>query len=89
MNFNAEQFTATQQANLNMAAGLSQSAFAGFERLVELNMAAGKAAGRKLGDGQSRTGCPDPRCGDRCGVEPGTTAPAGRSRGSGGRGDER
>ena len=44
MNFNAEQFTATQQANLNAAAGLSQSAFAGFERLVELNMAAGKAA---------------------------------------------
>ena len=44
MNFNAEQFTATQQANLNVAAGLSQSAFAGFERLVELNMAAGKAA---------------------------------------------
>ncbi len=44
MNFNAEQFTATQQANLNVAAGLSQTAFAGFERLVELNMAAGKAA---------------------------------------------
>ena len=44
MNFNAEQFTATQQANLNAASGLSQSAFASFERLVELNMAAGKAA---------------------------------------------
>ncbi len=44
MNFNAEQFTATQQANMNAAAGLSQSAFASFERLVELNMAAGKAA---------------------------------------------
>ena len=44
MNFNTEQFAATQQANLNVAAGLSQSAFAGFERLVELNMAAGKAA---------------------------------------------
>jgi phasin family protein len=41
MNFNTEQFAATQQANLNAAAGLSQSAFAGFERL---NMAAGKAA---------------------------------------------
>ena len=38
MNFNAEQFTATQQANLNVAAGLSQTAFAGFERLVELNL---------------------------------------------------
>jgi phasin family protein len=44
MNFNAEQFAATQQANLSAVAGLSQSAFAGFERLVELNMAAGKAA---------------------------------------------
>jgi len=32
MNFNAEQFSATQQANLNAAAGLSQSAFASFER---------------------------------------------------------
>jgi phasin family protein len=44
MNFNAEQFAATQQANMTAAAGLSQTAFAGFERLVELNMAAGKAA---------------------------------------------
>jgi phasin family protein len=44
MNFNAEQFTATQQANMNAAADLSKSAFASFERLVELNMAAGKSA---------------------------------------------
>ena len=44
MNFNAEQFTASHQANMSAAAGLSQKAFAGFERLVELNMAAGKAA---------------------------------------------
>jgi phasin family protein len=44
MNFNAEQFTATTQANLDAAAGLSQTAFAGFERLIGLNMAAGKAA---------------------------------------------
>jgi phasin family protein len=44
MSFNAEQFTASAQANLNAAAGLSQTAFAGFERLVELNLAAGKAA---------------------------------------------
>lgn len=44
MNFNADQFNATQQANMTAAAGLSQSAFASFERLVELNMAAGKAA---------------------------------------------
>jgi phasin family protein len=44
MNFNAEQFSASHQANLSAAAGLSQKAFSGFERLVELNMAAGKAA---------------------------------------------
>ncbi len=44
MNFNAEQFAAAQKANLTAAADLSQTAFASFERLVELNMAAGKAA---------------------------------------------
>jgi|688.fasta_scaffold45266_4 phasin family protein len=44
MNFNAEHFTATQQANMAAVADLSQTAFAGFERLVDLNMAAGKAA---------------------------------------------
>ena len=44
MNFNADQFAATQKANIAAAADLSQTAFAGFERLVELNMAAGKAA---------------------------------------------
>ena len=44
MNFNAELFAATHQANMTAAAGLSQTAFAGFERLVELNLAAGKAA---------------------------------------------
>jgi phasin family protein len=43
-NFNADQFVAAQKANLEAAAGLSHTAFAGFERLVELNMAAGKAA---------------------------------------------
>ena len=44
MTFNAEQLVAAQQANLKAVSGLSQTAFAGFERLVELNMAAGKAA---------------------------------------------
>jgi phasin family protein len=43
-NFNADQFVDAQKANLQAAAGLTQSAFAGFERMVELNMAAGKAA---------------------------------------------
>ena len=45
MNFNtAEQFAAASKANLDAVAGLSQTAFAGFERVVELNLAAGKAA---------------------------------------------
>jgi phasin family protein len=44
MNFNAEQFAAANKANLDAVAGLSQTAFAGFERVVELNLAAGKAA---------------------------------------------
>ena len=62
MNFNAEQFTATQQANLNVAAGLSQTAFAGFERLVELNMAAGKAAvGESFANMQALMGAKSPQ----------------------------
>ena len=43
-NFNADQFISAQKANLEAAASLSHTAFAGFERLVELNLAAGKAA---------------------------------------------
>ena len=62
MNFNAEQFTASQQANLKVAAGLSQSAFAGFERLVELNMAAGKAAvGESFSNMQALMGAKSPQ----------------------------
>lgn len=44
MNFNAEQIVAAQKAQLDTVAGMAQTAFSGFERLVELNMAAGKAA---------------------------------------------
>ena len=44
MNFNAEQFADAAQANLQAAAKLSQTAFAGLERMVDLNLAAGKAA---------------------------------------------
>ena len=43
MNFSVDQFKAAQKSNLETAAGLSQSAFSGFEKLVELNMAAAKA----------------------------------------------
>ncbi len=53
-NFNADQFVSAQKANLEAAAGLSQTAFAGFERLVELNLAAGKAAvGESFANAQS------------------------------------
>ena len=44
MNFNAEQLVAAQKAQLDAVAGMAHTAFGGFERLVELNMAAGKAA---------------------------------------------
>lgn len=43
MNFSADQFKAAQKSNMEAAAGLSTTAFAGFEKLVELNMAAAKA----------------------------------------------
>lgn len=44
MNHTAEQFIAANQANLQALEGLSTQAFAGVEKLVELNMAASKAA---------------------------------------------
>ena len=47
MNFKPEQFAATQQANLEVFQGLTTKAFAGFEKMIELNMAASKAL---LGD---------------------------------------
>lgn len=47
MNFKPEQFAATQQANLEAFQGLSTKAYEGFEKMVELNMAASKAL---LGD---------------------------------------
>lgn len=43
MNFSTEQFTATHQANLQAFEGLTTQAFAGIEKLVELNMSASKA----------------------------------------------
>ncbi len=62
MNFNAEQFTQAHQDNMATAASLSQSAFAGFERLVELNMAAGKAAvGETFANMQALMGAKSPQ----------------------------
>lgn len=42
--FNADQMIAAQKANLAAATDMSQTMMAGFERVVELNMAAAKAA---------------------------------------------
>jgi phasin family protein len=62
MNFNAEQFSASQKANLTAAAELSQTAFVGFERFVELNMAAGKAAvGESFANMQALMGAKTPQ----------------------------
>ena len=44
MAFTAEHVAAAHQANLNAAADLGKSAMQGFERVLELNLAAGKAA---------------------------------------------
>jgi len=43
MNNTAEQFTATNKANLQALEGLTTQAFSGIEKLVELNMTASKA----------------------------------------------
>jgi phasin family protein len=62
MNFNAEHITAAHHANLTAAADLSQTAFAGLERLVELNMAAGKAAvGESFANMQAMMGAKSPQ----------------------------
>ena len=44
MNNTAEQFIATNKANMQALEGFTAQAFAGIEKLVELNMAASKAA---------------------------------------------
>ena len=51
MNNTAEQFIATNKANLQALQGLTTQAFAGVEKLVELNLAASKAT---LGDSFSQ-----------------------------------
>ena len=62
MNLTAEQFVAAQQAQLDTVAGLSQTAFAGFERLVELNVAASKAAvGESFANAQTLLAAKNPQ----------------------------
>jgi phasin family protein len=51
MNFTAEQFTATAKTNAQALEALTTNAYAGFEKLVELNLATSKAV---LGDAFSQ-----------------------------------
>ena len=58
----AEQFTATNKANLQALQGFTTQAFAGIEKLVELNMAASKAHdGRVLQPHPGGAGCQGPK----------------------------
>lgn len=62
MNHIAEQFAATQKTNLDAFAGLSQKAFTGFEKLVELNLAAAKAVmAESLSNLQALSSAKDPQ----------------------------
>lgn len=62
MNFTAEQFIATQKTSVDAFAGLSHKAFAGFEKLVELNLAAGKAVmAESLANLQALSSAKDPQ----------------------------
>ena len=62
MNNVAEQFAATQKANLEAFTGLSHKAFTGFEKLVELNLAAGKAVmAESLANLQALSSAKDPQ----------------------------
>ena len=56
MNFTNDQLIATQKSNVEAFAGLSEKAFASFEKLIELNMAASKALlGESIGHLQALT----------------------------------
>lgn len=60
MNNTAEQFITTNKANLQALQGFATQAFAGVEKLVELNLAASKAAlGETFGHVQATLGAKD------------------------------
>jgi phasin family protein len=62
MNTFAEQFITTNKANLQALQGFTTQAFAGMEKLVELNMAASKAAlGETFSHAQAAMGAKDPQ----------------------------
>ena len=60
MNHANDQFAAFQKNSLDVFAGLSQKTFSGFEKLVELNMAAAKAVvGESMSNLQALAGAKD------------------------------
>lgn len=62
MNNFAEQFVTTNKANLQALQGFTTQAFAGLEKLVELNLAASKAAlGETFSHVQAALGAKDPQ----------------------------
>ena len=62
MNHTTEQFIASNKANLQAFGGFATQAFAGVEKLVELNMAASKAAlGESFSHLQAVMGAKDPQ----------------------------
>ena len=62
MNNIAEQFVTTSKTNLQALQGFTTQAFAGMEKLIELNMAASKAAlGETFSHAQAAMGAKDPQ----------------------------
>ena len=62
MNYTNEQFATTQKNSVQALASLSEKAFHSFERLVDLNMAAGKAIlSESLGNLQALASAKDPQ----------------------------
>ena len=60
MNYANDQLIATQKTNVEAVTGLSEKAFASFEKLVELNMAASKALlSESIGNLQALTSAKD------------------------------
>ncbi|CAM3549467.1 phasin family protein [Polaromonas hydrogenivorans] len=62
MNYSNDQLIATQKSSVEALAGLSEKAFASFEKLVELNMAASKALlGESISHLQALSEIKDPK----------------------------
>lgn len=62
MTYTAEQLIATTQSNVDALEGLATQAFAGFEKLVELNLSASKAAlAESFSNARALAGAKDPQ----------------------------